>query len=119
MCLIVAVLSWAACDRATPVIESTTVLESTADHIGPYGVQSVVIGVEGENIELNYAIDGGLYIPLPMRGTDGTEVFQAAIPGQAAGTRVEYYVSILRDGVRLTTDPEGAGALPYHFDILP
>jgi hypothetical protein len=52
------------------------------------------------------------------RATD-TELFEAAIPGQPQGSRVQYFVSVQREGLRVVADPDGAGALPYQFDILP
>jgi hypothetical protein len=106
----------AGCEPATPLIEATTRLEPTPDQIGPYVVQSIVIGAEGDLVQLYYLIDEqGLYFPLRM-DRDG-ERFSAGIPGQPSGTAISYFVAVVRDGQRVVSDPEAGGANPYRFAI--
>ncbi len=114
--LIAIVLLGAACDAATPVIESTTRLESTPDSVGPYVVNSVIIGADDDLVQLYYLIDDDLsFVPVVMERSG--ERYAAAIPGQASGSEIAYYVAVTRDGVRLVSDPEAAGAGPYLFTI--
>ena len=113
-------LSLGACSEAPPIIASTTVLESTPDTVGPYVVQSVILDVGDHEVELRYRIDDDLrYLPLPMVADSGGELHSAAIPGRPAGTRIAYYVTVIAGGERIVDDPEGAGAAPYTFTILP
>lgn len=105
---------------APPVIESTTRLQATTDTVGPYKVQSIVVGITDQVVELRYRPgDGAPFIPLVMTADDSGERFRAAIPGNPAGTRIGYYVAVLEDGARIAADPDGAAARPHTFTILP
>jgi hypothetical protein len=111
----------AACDRAAPSIESTTQLADTADTVGPYTVHTVVVGAEGDVVELRYVIDDELhYIPRRMVADDGGggELYIGRIPGQPAGSLVQYYVAVMRGDERVAVDPVGGGARPYAFRIV-
>ena len=113
-----AALFAAACDVSAPLIESTTRLEPTSDVVGPYVVQSVIIGVDDENVDLDYLVDDARrFIPIPMTAVEGEELFRGEIPGQPSGTVISYYVAVVRDGVRVAADPDAAGAGPYVFVI--
>jgi hypothetical protein len=121
LCLLggVIFLGLCACQEAPPAIESTTVLQSTPDTVGPYVVQSVIVGVTGHDVELRYQVDDDLrFIPLPMLPDDGGELFRAAIPGRSAGSTISYYVTVLEGRERVADDPEAAAAGPYVFTIL-
>jgi len=114
----IAAMGLAACELSAPFIESTTRLESTSDTTGPYVVHSVIIGVDGEHVDLDYLIDDERrFIPVPMTAVDGEEQFRGEIPGQPSGSVISYYVAVVRDGVRVASDPEAAGAGPYVFTI--
>jgi len=109
----------AGCQPATPLVEAITILDDTRDSQGPYLVDAVTLGVTSQHrVELSWAADDGPFIPLLMRG-DGEERWQAAIPGQPAGTSVFYYLAIFDGDERLITAPDGAGAAPYGFAVLP
>lgn len=113
-------LALGACSEvASPYIDSTSRLGNTPDTVGPYVVQSVVIGVVGsDRVELNYTVDDeNRYVPLLMAEANDGERFSAGIPGQPTGTEILYYVAVVRDGERWTADPDGAGAVPYRFTI--
>jgi hypothetical protein len=106
------------CTQAPPFIEATTVLTSTSDTTGPYVVHSVVVGVDGESVELSYLADErARFIPVLMVAADDEERFRGEIPGQPSGTEISYYVAVVRDGERIAADPETAGAQPYVFRI--
>lgn len=112
---------------ADPFIESTTLLGSTTDTIGPYTIQSVVLGVnEADKIEVFYnSIDDNpdRYLPLPMTGLDGdgrsAELYEGAIPGQDAGTTIRYFVAVDRNGTRVAEDPVGGDLRPFMMRIAP
>ncbi len=117
LCMLTPILG---CSTADPVIESTTRLEDTQDPIGPYTVESVVLGVaRGDKVEIFYNVDNQLrFIPVVMAEKADGELFIGAIPGRPAGSRITYYVAVTNDdGVRLVADPVGAGALPYSFRV--
>lgn len=116
----VVLLGLCACQQAPPVIESTTALQSTPDTVGPYVVQSVIVGVTDQDVELRYQVDGDLrFIPLPMMSEPGSELYRAAIPGRPTGSTISYYVTVLDGSERIADDPEAAAAGPYVFTILP
>lgn len=118
--IVCAVLVQVGCDEAAPIIESTTRLEDTTDTNGPYVVETVVIGADGDAIELVYLVDDDPeFIPVAMQLVPGTDVWVGEIPGRPAGTRISYYVEVLRDGDRAAVDPKGAGAAPYEFRVQP
>ncbi len=105
------------CDTATPVIESTTRLQPTTDEVGPYLVESVIIGAEDDLVQLYYVIgEEDHYLPVRME-PDG-ERFSAAIPGQPRGTVISYFVAVVRGDVRVVSDPEAGGAAPYQFYVI-
>jgi hypothetical protein len=113
-----AALCLAACDVSAPLIESTTRLGPTGDTVGPYVVHTVIIGWDGEHVDLDYLVDDAeRFIPVPMTAVDGEERFRGEIPGQPAGTTISYYVAVVRDGVRVASDPDAAGAGPYVFVV--
>ena len=115
----------AAC--ADPYIESTTVLESGSDTVGPYQVQSVVIGsFDSDSVDLMYnPVDAKphRYIPVRMHALDedlrAGELFEAGIPGQPVGTTIRYYVRVLRDGEHVAESPPFGDLRPFILDILP
>jgi len=119
MCALATVaLPLLACTPAPPLIEATTRLGATSDTAGPYVVHSVVIGVDGEAVELNYSVDDARrFIPVPMLAADDEESFRGEIPGQPAGSVISYYVAVLRDGEQVASDPDAAGAGPYVFAV--
>ncbi len=112
---------------ADPFIESTTVLSSTPDTVGPYHVRSVVLGVnDGDKIEVFYNAlddDPDRYIPIRMAGVDddgrAAELYVGSIPGQAAGSTVRYFVAVDRDGERVAEDPALGDLRPFMLRIAP
>ena len=112
---------------ADPFIESTTLLGNTTDTLGPYQIQSVVLGVnETDKIEVFYnALDNDPdhYLPMLMTGIDGdgrsSELYEGAIPGQDAGTTIRYFVAVDRNGARVAEDPVGGDLRPFMMRIDP
>ncbi len=115
------------CACADPFIESTTVLESSADTTGPYQVESIVVGLHGgDTVDLMYNPsdrEAERYIPLRMEPQDedgrAGEHFVAAIPGQPAGTTIRYYVRVLRDDEQIAEAPVGGDLRPFVLTIRP
>lgn len=112
---------------ADPFIESTTVLGSTIDTDGPYEVRTVVIGnLESDRVELFYnSVDQEPehYLRLVMEPLDAdgrpAELFRGAIPGQAAGTVIRYFVAVERDGSQVAEDPVGGDLRPFTLTVRP
>jgi ribosomal protein L35AE/L33A len=107
-----------------PVVSQTTVLPNTQDTVGPYAVQSTVAwdGVQATDLtELVWRVNGSLTwdrITMPWTGScAGGCTYSAAIPGQAVGTHVEYYVeSTDEDGDR-GREPSNAPVAVFSFDV--
>ena len=124
-CVLPTLLLLVAC--ADPFIESTTLLGDTSDTLGPYQIQSVVLGVnETDKIEVFYnAIDNNpdRYLPIPMTGVDGdgqaAELYEGTIPGQDAGTTIRYFVAVDRNGTRVAEDPVGGDLRPFMMRVAP
>jgi hypothetical protein len=115
----------AAC--ADPFIESTTLVGETPDTIGPYQVESVVLGAnDGDKVELFYNstdTDPDRYIPVTMEGVDddgrSADLYVGSIPGHEAGTLIRYFVGVDRDGERVAEDPVGGDLRPFVLRISP
>lgn len=107
-------------DIRGPYITDTTQIFDTDDTVGPYVIQSTVTdlsGVADRNLHYTISGQGGPYT-LPMTVVDAPSgLVQAAIPGQPAGTRVQYWVSAADVVGNTSVDPAGAPWPPYSFMI--
>ena len=104
---------------APPVIENTTELKDTEDVTGPYSVETDVsddVGVAA--VSLFYQVDGGGYTEVTMTEAKAGATFSADIPGQTAGTFIEYYVQATDAAQQSSTDPATAPTDAYAFYIL-
>ena len=92
----------------------------TPDTVGPYRV-TAVIRSEAPLVraQVRWAVDGGTPPPLPLRHLEGSDVWQADIPGQPVGTVVRLLVEVEDDEGHLVVRPEpGAGeTATYGFRI--
>lgn len=121
-----ACLAAAACDGETPRILSVTILGDTRDTAGPYAVQAVIRGVEGDGtVRVVYSANGGTtLVPLEAETHGGRDdLFTAGIPGQPAGTMILYYVAVERGGRPVASHPPATGdaGADYYlsFRVLP
>jgi len=120
--LAILALSIAACaENAPPEILDVTRLENTTDATGPYGVYATVVDDRSVKIvELRYRVDNEPEVILTMTNDTGN-VYYDEIPGQAAGSRIFYFVAA-SDGEqsndKIPTVPP-LDEQPYYFDIFP
>ena len=104
-------------DTTPPAITDTTDLPDTLDATGPYTVSATVTDdVAVAAATLSYRVDGGAFTDVPM--TAAGDVYSADIPGQAAGSLVEYYVTASDTSANEATDPADAPTSVYDFHIL-
>jgi subtilisin family serine protease len=80
-----------------PKLAFVTRLSNTPDTAGPYSVSA--LATDNGSIQaaaLSFTVDGGSATVLPMQST-GPEAYRAAIPGQALGATIAYFVEVTDD----------------------
>jgi hypothetical protein len=108
-----------------PVVSTTTVLPNTEDTVGPYGVTTTVDwnGATEDpagGIKLVWRVDNAAaWTRTQMNWTGCTAVctYSSAIPGQAAGSEVEYYVEAINAESGTGAEPASAPATGFIFHI--
>ncbi len=102
-------------DIAGPTIENVTNPLSTSDTAGPYVINADIEDASSvANAQLFYRVDGGAWVSTAMTTLAG---FSGAIPGQSAGTTIDFYVWA-EDGVGLqATDPINAPIGVYTMKV--
>ena len=114
--------AWAAATWWGPVYTHTP-LKDTEDTAGPYAVAAGVVaraGLDGASLQLAWRADGGPWQTLPLTPTGGgSTLWSAAIPGQPAGTRVEYHLAGADAAGLTVTDPVRAPARVHAFTVGP
>ena len=115
-----AVANFSLDDIRGPYIANTTQLADTENTTGPYVVQANITDLTGvDSYALHYtsSSSGGPFT-VPMTVIDaGTGLVEASIPGQAEGTRVQYW--IVADDVlgNVSAAPAGAPWPTYGFMV--
>lgn len=112
---------------ADPFIESTTILADTRDVVGPYVVDTVVIGTSGaDRVELRIRRADGPDRVIEMfevadDGDAAGDVFRGLIAGRPVGTEIAYAVTVVRDAEIVDRDPPGpiADDVRFVFSVLP
>ncbi|MCC7143326.1 MAG: S8 family serine peptidase [Candidatus Eisenbacteria bacterium] len=112
-------------DIAGPSITNVTNIGSTTNAVGPYVISATIQdGSTVSSAELHYKINGGADNVVPMPPNVG--IYSASIPGQPAGTRIDYYVratdgaglsSVAPLGAPLTTYTLYITALEYSYTV--
>jgi carboxypeptidase D len=87
---------------------------STADAVGPYAIRAGVSADEALTVTLHWAANGGAYTVMAM-GAGAGSLFSGAIPGQAAGTTVSYYLTATTAGGYSASEPAGAPETAHQF----
>ncbi|MHC4993249.1 MAG: hypothetical protein ACYTGC_19955, partial [Planctomycetota bacterium] len=101
-------------DTIPPDVQRTEQLDDTCDVAGPYPVRTAIFdgitsdrGFFDRGVVLNYAVDGGPVQQVPMKWV-GNSIWRGEIPGQRAGSHVEYSVAArdyaLNEGTGPTLD---------------
>ena len=106
-------------DQTPPSITTITQNPEIPDNLETVTIQAVVIDEESgvHNVTLSYSTDaGGSWINVTMEKTTGDN-YQAEIPGQPAGTHVQYKI-IAYDNVSNTAVENNAGAY-YVYTVIP
>ncbi len=109
-----AVLYWGPRIAHAPLGDS----EST---VGPYPVTAVIedrLPLDPGSLVLRYRTDGGPWHDLPLAAA-GDDAYAAAVPGQPAGTLVEYYLEAADSQPILVRDPRDAPAQLHSFRVGP
>ncbi len=96
-------------DNEAPRITNVTALGSTTDTAGPYEIAATITDPSTvASATLFFRINDGSWIGGPMTLSGG--VYRASIPGQALGTRIDYYVQAVDGPGQINTNPPGAPA---------
>ncbi len=91
--------------RATEILESSTVLNTT-DAKGPYDVKAVILGdLQPFKINLIYSTDGWQSSKSIEMKQISPQVYQGAIPGQTAGQVIHYYIRVDDSDSNIVVEP--------------
>ncbi len=115
-----AVVDFSLEDIAGPAIAGVTQLDDTSDTAGPYTVQAAITDLTGvDSYALHYtSSSAGGPFTVPMVVVDaGTGLVEADIPGQATGTRVQYWITAADDLGNTSAAPAGAPWPTYGFMV--
>lgn len=97
------------------VLFSHTPHGNTTDTAGPYAIKAGVAADSGVTVDLNWRTGGGAYTTVPMTASAG--LYAASIPGQAAGTILQYYLAATTATKYVAYEPAGAPATVHRFVV--
>ncbi len=109
------------CNDGAPRFLSLTELTDTTSAVGPYQVVvTVAPGVPLDSVKLSYKIGDEQEVLVEMTSPGGA-VWTGAIPGQPAGTTIEYRVIATDVDGTLTVAPvdDAGGHYAFTFNVLP
>lgn len=101
------------------VFANVTDLPDTQNEVGPYAVGASIVANLAPplvNPQLRYRVGGGAFQTVAMTSQGGSS-FGASIPGQAAPSKVEYYLTAQDSGGNSNTFPALGAAAPLKFLI--
>jgi hypothetical protein len=105
-------------DIAPPAFSNTTVFDHTIDATGPYEIQTTITENAGLSMKtLNYRVNGGNWVVVPLTAL-GNDVYRGAIPGQAGGSQIHYYLRAVDTSGLAATDPPLAPREFFAFWVL-
>jgi hypothetical protein len=99
------------------VYANVTDLPDTQNEAGPYIVTASIVANMAPPLvgpQLRYRVNGGAFVPVAMAPLGGNN-YGAQIPGQAAPSKVEYYLSAQDSNGGSNTFPAGGTAAPIKF----
>ncbi len=85
---------------------------------GPFPITASVIAagaLQTSSLALNYRVDGGAFVPLPLLPTGQPDEYAATIPVQAGGSFIEYYLTASDQAGYTATSPLDAPAALHAF----
>lgn len=112
-------VDFALVDIAGPVFSATAVPASTDDTTGPYVVTTTATDFSGvADLRFHYTSStaGGPF-ELPLTATGQPGQYQAAIPGQASGTRVQFWLEGTDPVGNASYEPAGGPFAPHAFVV--
>lgn len=112
-------VDFALVDVAGPAFSGTAVPASTDDTTGPYVVTTTVADYSGvADLRFHYTSStaGGPF-ELELSATGQPGQYQAAIPGQAAGTRVQFWLEGTDPVGNASFEPAGGPFAPHAFVV--
>ncbi len=103
-------------DIAGPAITNVSQPGATTDTAGPYAIAATITDPSTvASAKLFHRANNGLWIEEPMSLAGG--VYQASIPGQPAGTRIDYYIQATDGPGLVSVSPAGAPGSFYSLYI--
>lgn len=112
------VVDFALEDILPPAFAATTQLPNTGDTFGPYTVRTTVTEYSDlTDLSLIYRVAGAAWVTVPLVPAGGDD-YTAAIPGQAYGSLISYYLTGEDVGGNAACDPPGAPGEVYEFWVL-
>jgi len=98
-------------DGVAPVIAGVTQPCGTDDTLGPYAISaSITDNLQYVVASLHYRVGEGSFTTVAMSSAGGSS-FSAAIPGQALGSIVQFYIEAEDANGNTATNPAGAPAV--------
>jgi hypothetical protein len=98
--------------NVVPIADSTNIL-------GPYALSAQIVAQLSPpvtNALIHYRVNGGSFFTTSMTNTVGN-TFTGSVPGQAALSHVEYYITAASSTGATDTYPEAAPGAPLDFDV--
>ena len=100
------------------VISEIAPLRNTEDTVGPY---RALVRIRGDRrvaaARVHYRVEESAFVSLPLHAL-GEEIFEARIPGQPAGTMVEYYIESEDEEGNVSVYPSGAPEVLLRFEVF-
>ncbi len=85
-------------DTAAPVLLSVNDYGNTSGTSGPYVIKAGAVDNFPLSARLFWSVEGGVSNSIDMLNTPGTTEYSASIPGQSAGSKINYFVDISDTG---------------------
>ncbi len=114
------VVDFALLDTSGPTFSSTLVPATGNDAVGPYAVSTVVSdpsGVAAVACWYTSSTTGGPF-ELPVTYNAATGLCEASIPGQALGSRVQFWFQAVDTGDHASYEPAAGPFGPYAFAVI-
>ncbi len=97
-------------------------LPSTTDTLSARTVTALVEGLSGgidpSSVTLYYNVDGGVFSSVSMTATANPDEYDASIPAQVQGSRVQYYVEAADSVFHVNWSPPNAPANNHWYDVV-
>ena len=97
-------------------------LTTTADTLNPYPVTAFIYAhsdgdLISDSLKIYYNVNGGPFSSTPLFATAHPDSFAGAIPAQAPGSTIRYYIKAADDSGKVATDPYIGEQWAYSFNV--